>query len=351
MASFTRRIQAGLDDAAFENYNSFNNNGNFVDLGGHGGIADQVGQLRWTNVTIPKDSTINAATITFTTPGFGDGNNNIFMKIRGIAEDNTANFSSDGKGRTRTSAGVDWDLNAIEANTEYTTPDISSVIQEIISRAGWVSGNALGVLIDDDGSADNDTHSFIAYEWDTTKAALLSITYTAPSGVVVQKNLVYRVKTVPSISKLCRYVVVDPETEPVPFFGIKIAKAGHNVLNTQNPNNLKFSSQFNTLKYFMNGHKALHVSQLVSTQYTQVSFVEHNLGYLPMAFVYAKDDLMPEYQPLGHWQAGSGAYRQFFYYVTTTKLYVVARGWTGTISGDTYDVDFYYKIFKNNLNL
>lgn len=131
---------------------------------------------------------------------------------------------------------------------------------------------------------------------------------------------------------------------------IVVAKPGFNVLSETNPNNLAFSSDYNTLKYYLAGSLSLSVNIGANLFYARRASIAHNLGYSPFYVVYVKDDLMANYQPVGRFQAGSGAYRSFIAYVTPTKLYVSAYGYSGA-SGDIYTVNFYYKIFKNNLGL
>jgi len=47
----------------------------------------------------------------------------------------------------KTNASIDWDFNEPwAADTWYTSPDIASVIQEIIDRDGWSEGNSLAII-------------------------------------------------------------------------------------------------------------------------------------------------------------------------------------------------------------
>ncbi|MDL1939417.1 hypothetical protein FBQ94_10310, partial [Candidatus Jettenia sp. AMX1] len=74
--------------------------------------------------------------------------------IQGEAANNAAAFTSvDGNmsSRPRTTAAVSWSpaawLIKKEVGLNQRTPNISSVIQEIVSRAGWSSGNSLVIII------------------------------------------------------------------------------------------------------------------------------------------------------------------------------------------------------------
>lgn len=92
--------------------------------------------------------------------------------------------ASDAAGRTRTTAGVDWDPSVWAANTDYDSPDISAVIQEIVDRPGWTSGNNLLILWDDDGSTAGD-HRVNAYSWDDATAPAPKLTVEVGGGAFV----------------------------------------------------------------------------------------------------------------------------------------------------------------------
>lgn len=322
-------------------------NGSWWQTGQNGFGNDLYSAGRFNNVTVPQGSTINSAYIKLY--GYANESGNAYTRFYGIDEDNTADLTSDPVGRARTTAYTDWDFNAITLNQQYSI-DITAIIQEIVNRGGWGSNNSLAIIHVNDGTPISNFRHFKNWHGDSSYPVKIEINYTAP---VFQKDtsLLYRVRRpiATPITKMLRYCITDPEDTAVPFLGIKIAKSGHNVLNTSNPNNLKFSSDYNTLKYFMEGASQIHVVS-PGEFYNFTGYIVHNLGYFPFAEVYAKDDLMSAYCPLGRLQVGSGAYRQFFFYVTTTRLYIVANGWSTTDDQDYY-VDFYYKIFKNNLNL
>jgi len=49
-------------------------------------------------------------------------------------------------------AKVDWDIaSAWSTGVQYDSPDIKTILQTIIDRAGWSSGNAIVALLKDDG--------------------------------------------------------------------------------------------------------------------------------------------------------------------------------------------------------
>jgi hypothetical protein len=345
MAQFIDRVSNNLDDGYWA--------GSWSNSSGSGGIGknflggDVYSGWRWRNVTVPNAATITSAFLRIIAEE--TKSDNIFFKVFGIAEDNTSDFSSDPGGRTKTTANTASNINGQTLNTEYTI-DVTSVIQEIVNRGGWASGNALGLITQDNGTSNDKIGRFWSRDGDSTKAAQLEINYGSTS-TVMDLDLKYTVRTEQIIEKMLRYVVTDMEVDPQPFTGIKVAKAGHNAVNTNVPEKFNFHSDFGTLKYFDAGSILLNVNHGVLTIYNDQTHVDHNLGYFPLVMVYCKDDLMSNPQPLGRFQAGSGAFRQFYYYITNSRIYFVANGYTGSLAGQNYDVTFYYKIFKNDLNL
>ncbi len=95
--------------------------------------------------------------------------------IRG--SDDAASFSSsdyDISSRSTTSASASWSptpWNSVgQAGPLQRTPDLSSIIQEIVNRGGWSSGNDLVVLVT--GTGERTAES---YDGSSSKAPLLHV--------------------------------------------------------------------------------------------------------------------------------------------------------------------------------
>lgn len=148
---------------------------------GAGGDPGRDAILRFTNVTIPNGATVNAATLKLTA-AIADVGDTVRLNIAAEDADNPAVPTScaDLAGRVRTSASVPWDFTTDWViDTEYSPGDLAAVIQELVDRGGWSSGNALNIIIDDDGSDGGAFRRAYSYEGSTAKAAKLDITYTA----------------------------------------------------------------------------------------------------------------------------------------------------------------------------
>ena len=112
--------------------------------------------LRFQNVSIPPGSTVISAHVQF----YSDETNSVFtsLDISGQAADDAPAFVVNAfeiSSRDRTTASVHWEpaaWNEINVNgPAQQTPDLASVIDEVVKRAGWINGNALALIIEGAG--------------------------------------------------------------------------------------------------------------------------------------------------------------------------------------------------------
>ena len=97
------------------------------------------------------------------------------------AADNAATFasgSSNISARPRTGASASWTppswTTVGEAGAGRADPDLSALIQEIVNRPGWVSGNALALVVTGSGHRTSQ-----AFEGSAARAALLHVEFGA----------------------------------------------------------------------------------------------------------------------------------------------------------------------------
>uniref|UniRef100_A0A540V9H0 Tandem-95 repeat protein n=1 Tax=Litorilinea aerophila TaxID=1204385 RepID=A0A540V9H0_9CHLR len=117
---------------------------------------DQVVGIRFAGVAIPQGATIVNAYIQFTVDEATSEATN--LTIQGEAADHASTFVNvDGNisGRPRTGASVAWVPPAWPtrdvAGPDQRTPNLAGVIQEVVNRPGWASGNALAIIITGSG--------------------------------------------------------------------------------------------------------------------------------------------------------------------------------------------------------
>jgi hypothetical protein len=142
--------------------------------------TNQIVGIRFKNLGIPQGATILNAYIQFQT---GKTNTTpTSLTIVGQANDNAKSFSSSRRNisiRAKTAASVEWSPVAWtvinEADVNQRTPDISTVIQEIVSRPGWLSGNSLVLMITGTGQ-----RTAWSYNGLLSGAPLLHIEYIVP---------------------------------------------------------------------------------------------------------------------------------------------------------------------------
>lgn len=131
---------------------------------------------RFENIEIAQGTTIQSA---FLKVIFTAGNTPPDIKIVATDLDNVSAPSAaspDGDTSRHTSAVVSWS-DSVLSLTRQTSPDIKTVIQEVVDRSGWSSGNAIMIqlYIDATGTS-NKSRTGPSYEDDPAKAAQLVIT-------------------------------------------------------------------------------------------------------------------------------------------------------------------------------
>lgn len=114
--------------------------------------GDQTVGLRFPNLPVPADAVLSSAYLQF----IADETNNTStaLTLRAEAADNAATFTSTANNisaRPLTTSSVSWApaaWNAVdERGSLQRTPDLSSLVNEIISRPGWSNGHALAFII------------------------------------------------------------------------------------------------------------------------------------------------------------------------------------------------------------
>lgn len=176
MATFNGTVAASSDDARQVSGGTMELTGGYPNTNGS---AVWVG-FRFTNVTIPQGSTINSASIILAILANDDPD----LDIYGNDVDDAATFTSTAyniSDRALTTAKVNWTASNIGAYATKSSPDIASIIQEIVDRAGWASGNDIVILFD---SLSSSYINFKAYDSGEGSSAYPKITidYTEPAG-------------------------------------------------------------------------------------------------------------------------------------------------------------------------
>lgn len=170
------RVNASSDDAEEKPNGNVSLGSSDLELTFSGG--EQLVGMRFNGIVIPKGATITNAYVQFQTDGITSAPTN--LTIEGEAVDNAATYTNSNgnvSARPRTSSSANWIPGSWptvgEAGLNQRTSNIASVIQEIVNRQNWTSGNSLAVMIS--GTGQRDAESF---NGNANAAPLLHVEYT-----------------------------------------------------------------------------------------------------------------------------------------------------------------------------
>ena len=143
------------------------------------GSVPYVTGLLFRDVRVPRGAQITAARLTLDPWGFQSGIP-IDVRLVGDLRPQSDDFNPSNLAphlRPRTVAGVPW---LIESNVTapVQSPDLSSVVQELVNQAGWQPGNNLTILLHYT-DASRYYIDWTAYEYIPSKAPRLVINYTS----------------------------------------------------------------------------------------------------------------------------------------------------------------------------
>jgi hypothetical protein len=170
------RVGASSDDAEERNDGKvFLNNSDLNLVDNH--RFNQVVGMRFTGIDIPQGATIVSAYIQFQVDEISTGTAS--LAVEGQYADNAlafANSTGDISSRVRTGSKVSWSpapWTAVgQAQLDQRTPDIASIIVEIVNRSDWSSGNSLAIIVSGDGSRIAES-----FDGDVAGAPLLHVEY------------------------------------------------------------------------------------------------------------------------------------------------------------------------------
>ena len=206
-------IATGSDDVEQNlTTNAVNLTNGDLELGVDGTVAQLVG-LRFPGLSVPQGATITNAYVQFTADEVP--NTGAALLVQAQAADNAAAFAAttgNVSNRTRTSAQVSWNPPVWtvigQAGIAERTPNIAGVVQEVVSRGGWSSGNAMVLVVSGTGRRVAE-----AFEGGAALAPRLHVEYTTGGGPVNQAPVVSAGAdlsvTLPALGSLSGSVVDD----------------------------------------------------------------------------------------------------------------------------------------------
>lgn len=189
ITAFEVRITAGSDDAEENSSNNVTITSSDLDMmldsGGATNVTNLLIGVRFPGLAIPPEAVITNAHLQFET----DENHVATpqLTIQGETVDSALAFAPSKRNlsnRPRATATVTWTPPAWtrigDAGPDQRTPDLAAILQEVVSRPGWASGNAIALLISGSGQ-----HVARTFENDADAAPLLHVEYTTNQAPLV----------------------------------------------------------------------------------------------------------------------------------------------------------------------
>lgn len=188
------QVNASSDDAEEQGANgsspgSMDLTSSDLELVRDGNDGDQWVGMRFANVAVPQNAIITNAYIQFTVDEDDTLTGDKFIYAEDV--DNASTFTSVNfniSSRPRIADSVTWSNIPTwpvvgAAGTDQQTPDISTLIQSMVNRGGWASGNALNLLLHGTGER-------VAESYDGSSAAApeLIVEFYIPVQVISQVN-------------------------------------------------------------------------------------------------------------------------------------------------------------------
>ena len=185
VVTFEARVAAGVDDAEQAAGGAVTVSSSDLELVNDGNL--QTVGVRFRGVTIPRGSVISRAWVQFQADEAQS--EATALTIQGEASDNAAIYTTAARSistRARTVESVAWTPAAWNvvgaAGADQQTPDLAAVIQKIVSRGGWTSGNALALVFTGTGHRTAESYEGLA-----AAAPRMHVEYTTPAALAANE--------------------------------------------------------------------------------------------------------------------------------------------------------------------
>jgi hypothetical protein len=160
--------------------------------------TDQQIGMRFQNIAIEQGAIINSAFIEFATDEswHTEATN---LTLYGQAHNNAQTVSGSSNNIShgvKTNASVAWNIadgdKWATTHARYQSPDLAKLIQEIVDRSGWESGNSLAIIVTGTGKRVAESWNGANGHGDLTLAPRLFIDYTGGDDKVATCRIYFR---------------------------------------------------------------------------------------------------------------------------------------------------------------
>ena len=127
--------------------------------------CSRVNGIRFQGIPIPKNAPILSAHIVFEANAASAVPTSMTFRGDDVDDSPTFTAATDVVSRllTLTAAGVTWpSVPDWAVGQQDRSPDLKSIVQEIVNRPGWAAGNALSIIVQGTGDRQMRTHEFVS---------------------------------------------------------------------------------------------------------------------------------------------------------------------------------------------
>jgi len=180
--TLTLKLASGVDDGnAYSISPWYSKSENSLWVGNWKGASENI-WFRYSNVSIPRGATIKSAKLNIVANGkYPNANVRVYANLTGNAA--APNNKDDYFSKALSGNYVDWTIPAHQGDTQFTSPDLAKVIQEIVNQQAWSPGNALMLLVYNNSKTTGAETGLYAYEQGLSHAPQLIIEY-APTPTI-----------------------------------------------------------------------------------------------------------------------------------------------------------------------
>jgi VCBS repeat-containing protein len=174
------RVTASTDDAEESDTGNVDLASSDLELVFDG--SNQTVGMRFNGIAVPRGAEITSAYVQFKVDEVNSETTALTIQGQNADQADTfSNLTRNISSRSRTTAAVSWSPNPWATvgavGVDQRTPNIALVIQEIVNRTLWASGNSLAIIITGTGHRTAE-----AFDGDSPGAPLLHVEYRVPTG-------------------------------------------------------------------------------------------------------------------------------------------------------------------------
>ena len=198
------QIAQSSDDAESQSATNMVTNGTTLDLTTSGGVERRTG-LRFQNIAIPPKATILHAELDFYAKTDRTEASNWTIRAHDVGDSPTfpsAPGANDIESRMAnlTTASVDWNnIPPWATGDRYQNPELKGIVQEVVARGDWASGNDISFIITGTFGSRRDAAS---YDELPAKAPILRIDYAVGDSGIQRVGLRFNNVNVPQGVKI-----------------------------------------------------------------------------------------------------------------------------------------------------